>query len=429
MGLQLRDQARDQLNDHLEGFRAQLGLQLQDQVRDQLNNHLEEFRAQLGLQLRDQARDQLNDHLEGFRAQLGLQLQDQVRDQLNNHLEEFRAQLGLQLRDQARDQLNDHLEGFRAQLGLQLQDQVRDQLNNHLEEFRAQLGLQLQDQARDQLNNHLEGFRALLGIQLQDQLRDQLNDHLDGFLSRLQGHVANSVADRLSPWLSSVDAEVASVRDGTAETSSLTGALREEVASLQSDIVELTRMLRMQADAADQVAEALGRTLIRLSVEVEDLNAALGGSPARGTELWPALGAEEVGQEAQEEARVVSLGLWSDRAGGWPVGNDDVQAEGPEAGPQESRSEVPEDRAGTNVGMEPAEPVPARGAPGPGRGKAARRSGGRSRAGTAGTATTDNHGEARRPAEAKAKVGPSAGLGVEGNGARVPVVEEAPSPE
>ena len=31
--------------------------------------------------------------------------------------------------------------------------------------------------------------------------------------------------------------------------------------------------------------------------------------------------------------------------------------------------------------------------------------------------------------EAKAKVGPSAGLGVEGNGARVPVVEEAPSPE
>ena len=52
-------------------------------------------------------------------------------------------------------------------------------------------------------------------------------------------------------------------------------------------------MLRMQADAADQVAEALGRTLIRLSVEVEDLNAALGGSPARGAELWPALSAEE----------------------------------------------------------------------------------------------------------------------------------------
>jgi uncharacterized protein (DUF2267 family) len=402
----LQDQVRDQLNDHLEGFRALLGTQLQDQVRDQLNSHLEEFRAQLGLQLQDQARDQLNSHLEGFRALLGTQLQDQLRDQINDHLEEFRAQLGLQL-----------------------QDQARDQLNSHLEEFRAQLGLQLQDQLRDQINDHLEGFRALLGLQLQDQLRDQLNDHLDGFLSRLQGHVADSVADRLSPRLGSVDAEVASLRNSTDETSSLTGALRDDVASLQSDVVELTRMLRMQADAADQVAEALGRTLIRLSVEVEDLNAALGGSPARGAELWPALSVEDEAHEAQEEARVVSLGLWSDRAEGWPASNDDVQAEGPGTGPEETRAEGSRDRAGTSLGTEPSEPVPASGTAGPGRRKATRRSGGRSRAEPRGTATADNQGEVRHRPEAKAHGGPPAGPVVEGNGARVPAVEEAPSPE
>ena len=400
LGAQVQD-----LKAQAQDLKAQVESQpgrLQDQVRDQLNDHLEGFRALLGLQLQDQVRDQLNSHLEGFRAQLGLQLQDQARDQLNSHLEGFRALLGIQLQDQLRDQINDHLEGFRAQLGLQLQDQARDQLNSHLEGFRALFGIQLQDQLRDQINDHLEGFRALFGIQLQDQLRDQINDHLDGFLSRLQGHVADTVADRLSPRLGSVDAEVASLRDTTAETSSLTGALRDDVASLQSDIVELTRMLRMQADAADQVAEALGRTLIRLSVEVEDLNAALGGSPARGAELWPALGAEDEAREAQEEARVVSLGLWGDRAGGWPTGNDDVQAEGPGTGPRESLDESSQDGAGTSLGTavpELPEPAPASGTSGPGHRKATRRSGARSRA------------------------------GVEGNGARVPAVDEAPSPE
>ncbi|MGP8207020.1 MAG: hypothetical protein ACLQVK_13395 [Acidimicrobiales bacterium] len=54
--------------------------------------------------------------------------------------------------------------------------------------------------------------------QLQDQVRDQLNDHLDWFLSRLQGSVASEVESRLLPRLGSVDDEVASLREGTAET-------------------------------------------------------------------------------------------------------------------------------------------------------------------------------------------------------------------
>ena len=169
---------------------------------------------------------------------------------------------------------------------------------------------QLQDQVRDQLRDHLDDFQARLAVQLQDQARDQLNDHLDGFLSRLQGSVASEVESRLLPRLGSVDDEVASLREGTAETGLLTGALRDDVAALQSDVVELTRMLRMQADAADQVAEALGRTLIRLSVEVEDLNVAMGGTPPRGAQLWPALGPEEEAIEAPDEAGAAPLDLW-----------------------------------------------------------------------------------------------------------------------
>ena len=47
-----------------------------------------------------------------------------------------------------------------------------------------------------------------------------------------------------------------------------------------SDLVELNRVLRMQGDAADQVAEVLGRTLTRLSAEVEMLAGAVEGSEA-----------------------------------------------------------------------------------------------------------------------------------------------------
>jgi formylmethanofuran dehydrogenase subunit C len=52
-------------------------------------------------------------------------------------------------------------------------------------------------------------------------------------------------------------------------------ALRSDVGALRGDIVELTRMLRMQGDASDQVAEVMGRTLVRLSAEVEALAGAL----------------------------------------------------------------------------------------------------------------------------------------------------------
>ena len=53
------------------------------------------------------------------------------------------------------------------------------------------------------------------------------------------------------------------------------GNLTSEVEGLRSDLVELNRVLRMQGDAADQVAEVLGRTLTRLSAEVEVLSGAV----------------------------------------------------------------------------------------------------------------------------------------------------------
>jgi DNA repair exonuclease SbcCD ATPase subunit len=52
-------------------------------------------------------------------------------------------------------------------------------------------------------------------------------------------------------------------------------AVHDESANMRRDIAELTRMIRMQGDAQDEVAEVMGRTLTRLSAEVEALGLAL----------------------------------------------------------------------------------------------------------------------------------------------------------
>jgi hypothetical protein len=131
----------------------------------------------------------------------------------------------------------------------------------------------------------------------------------------------------------------------------------------------------MQADAADQVAEALGRTLVRLSVEVEDLNKALGGPPASGAELWPALALEDGALGTPDEARVIALGLWAEEIEGSTEGEKDGRDEGfatpgdeahPSAEPQASAGagiKSPEDTGPPEDNKPPAQaqlPVRAR---------------------------------------------------------------------
>lgn len=46
---------------------------------------------------------------------------------------------------------------------------------------------------------------------------------------------------------------------------------RDLVGALRAEMVEVARMLRQQGDASDEVAEVLGRTLVRLSAEIDEL--------------------------------------------------------------------------------------------------------------------------------------------------------------
>ncbi|HTW07567.1 MAG TPA: hypothetical protein VME46_08660, partial [Acidimicrobiales bacterium] len=61
-----------------------------------------------------------------------------------------------------------------------------------------------------------------------------------------------------------------------AQLEGLFGAVHAEAAAVRKELVEVTRMLRMQGDAADQVAEVMGRTFERLSDEVLTLSETLG---------------------------------------------------------------------------------------------------------------------------------------------------------
>ena len=79
--------------------------------------------------------------------------------------------------------------------------------------------------------------------------------------------------------------------------------LRAEVAAILPGVraanVELTRMLRQQGDASDEVAEILGRTLTRLGAEVEALSEAVERLEARLDDERQTPAASGVGDPAE----------------------------------------------------------------------------------------------------------------------------------
>ena len=107
---------------------------------------------------------------------------------------------------------------------------------------------------------------------------NRMSDELRGSEER-SGMAFEGHADRVVRQLEGQAARQAELRgamdDQAAAVESLVRRFEDRVDKLRSDLVELSRMLRMQGDAADQVAEVLGRTIARLSTEVDQLSEAL----------------------------------------------------------------------------------------------------------------------------------------------------------
>ncbi len=129
----------------------------------------------------------------------------------------------------------------------------------------------------DELRGSEERSQLIFSQQF-EAFANRMSDELRGSEER-SGMAFEGHADRVVRQLEGQAARQAELRgamdDQAAAVESLVRRFEDRVDKLRSDLVELSRMLRMQGDAADQVAEVLGRTIARLSTEVDQLSEAL----------------------------------------------------------------------------------------------------------------------------------------------------------
>jgi hypothetical protein len=109
------------------------------------------------------------------------------------------------------------------------------------------------------------------------ELADRLATMSVEIRSEVNGTTIREVANRAGELSVEIRSEVNStiIREISALAAELSARYSAEMDALRADYVELTRMFRMQGDAADQVAEALGRTLTRLTAELESFGGGL----------------------------------------------------------------------------------------------------------------------------------------------------------
>jgi proteasome assembly chaperone (PAC2) family protein len=126
---------------------------------------------------------------------------------------------------------------------------------------------------------------ATMSVEIRSEVNEtttrELADRLATMSVEIRSEVNETTKRELADRLATMSVEIRSEVNGTVirEADGLTAELSEkfsaEMDALRTDYVELTRMFRMQGDAADQVAEALGRTLTRLTAELESFGGGL----------------------------------------------------------------------------------------------------------------------------------------------------------
>lgn len=163
------------------------------------------------------------------------------------------------LREAITTTVADEARGLRETLAVSTADEARG--------LREALTTSGADEAR--------GLREMITATLVDEGRGVKETITASLVDESRGvreAVTNSIADEARGVREAV---TASIGDECRALRSDLEQLASEVGVMRRDLVEMTRMLRMQGDASDQVAEVMGRTLTRLSAEVEALAGAL----------------------------------------------------------------------------------------------------------------------------------------------------------
>lgn len=105
---------------------------------------------------------------------------------------------------------------------------------------------------------------------------DTLKQRLRSVGFRYLAPILSQYSSQTTEEVSRIVTEKVSAEVTTKVSAEVTARVTQDLlGALRAEMVEVARMLRQQGDAADEVAEALGRTLVRLSAEVEELSEAV----------------------------------------------------------------------------------------------------------------------------------------------------------
>jgi hypothetical protein len=236
-----------------------------DQLADRVTLEVRQASAELGATVRsvshDEARAAAQDTRESLQERVG-----ELGQQLSQELTQLVAETQLKSDKRHREALRD-IDETRGALQHDLakaEDELRGAFQRELASARDELRGDFQRElasARDDVRGTVELLRDAF-----EDFRAKVEPRVVGVEKRMDALELRMMTFQTlqKDFAELRSRDMASVRQEA-------GSLRDDV---RRDIVELTRMLRMQGDAADQVAEALGRTITRLSEELEALGQA-----------------------------------------------------------------------------------------------------------------------------------------------------------
>ena len=178
---------------------------------------------------------------------------------------------------QQTDELRAEVRSLQSELQSALQSALDSKMDATSIEIRSEVNETVVRELTDRLASLSVEIRSEVNETTTRELADRLATMSVEIRSEVNATIIREVANRAAEVSIEIRSEVNGtvIREMSALATELSAKFTAEMDALRGDYVELTRMFRMQGDAADQVAEALGRTLTRLTAELESFGGGL----------------------------------------------------------------------------------------------------------------------------------------------------------
>jgi LPS O-antigen subunit length determinant protein (WzzB/FepE family) len=190
--------------------------------------------------------------------------------------------------DQLTDGLTAEVRSLQAKIdatSVEIRSEVNETTTRELADRLATMSVEIRSEVNETTKRELADRLATMSVEIRSEVNEttkrELADRLATVSVEIRSEVNETTKRELADRLATMSVEIRSEVNGTvireisALTAELSAKFSAEMDALRADYVELTRMFRMQGDAADQVAEALGRTLTRLTAELESFGGGL----------------------------------------------------------------------------------------------------------------------------------------------------------